>query len=443
MAQSNFVDNVLHEGMNPIQDEVILNSDLLADMAASPEFAYHYISTSEISIGAGYSIKLEDGEKNLYKDGIKCELSTSPESVITDITNYRGSTITSSIGTIVSENYILHMCPNKSFQFYKRLSFSDSDDDDGEGTTNSTQLGKRYGYRCINRKVGADKTCGDNPKSGNPVNSAHNCPGKAERLGKALAETRGLRFTHIFASTLQRAWITADSVQKHQSRLYQEDGNHQSVPQVAQSGLLLEQDFGSFELVKWSGTTNRHFSLPDPDTPGFKPRETAEAMKWRADSFIKDFLLPLVIAEGEETTEATMDKVVVAVVSHGLFLQQLWKNLFMCFEPGSVSLGPDTVIPSISGHQPSVVEVARWTNTAYLDRTNNRESVTSLPIVAEATTAENKTAAPANVLLHRHLRVLAINRSDHLSDLKRDGVGSSPYDFKQQSIKAFFATRED
>ncbi|RMZ76273.1 hypothetical protein DV737_g4916, partial [Chaetothyriales sp. CBS 132003] len=222
----------------------------------------------------------------------------------------------------------------------------------------------------------------------------------AERLGKALAERRGLRFSHIFASTLQRAWITADSVQKHQLRLCQDDGNDHVVPQVAQSGLLLEQDFGSFELVRWTETVKRNFSLPDPDPPGFKPRETAEAMKRRADKFIEDFLIPLVVTEGEDTTEAATDKVVVAVVSHGLFLQQLWKNF-----------------------------------------------VVALTTAAEATAVESKdskaAATPANPFLHCDLRVLAINRSDHLSGLKRDGVGSSPYDFKQQSIKAFFAKRRD
>ncbi|RMZ86406.1 hypothetical protein DV736_g6371, partial [Chaetothyriales sp. CBS 134916] len=174
MAQSNFVDNILTGDAAPLQGEVIFNSDLVIDMAASPQFDYMYVSPSEISIGAGYSIKLEGEKKNLYKDGIMCEPSTTPESVIYDITQYRGDTRTSQIGTLVSENYGLFMSPDKSFQFYKRLSLPDNDEDNGEGTAtgNSSQPAKRYGYRCQNRRYGAPKSCGNNVKSGNPINNA-------------------------------------------------------------------------------------------------------------------------------------------------------------------------------------------------------------------------------------------------------------------------------
>ncbi|RMD44656.1 hypothetical protein DV735_g464, partial [Chaetothyriales sp. CBS 134920] len=262
---------------------------------------------------------------------------------------------------------------------------------------------------------------------------------QAERLGQALAETRGLRFTHIFASTLQRAWLTADSVQKHQSRVSRDDSDsmHKAddldsvhkAPQVVQSGLLIEHDFGSYELVtKWSKLS----ALPESDTPGFKPRETAEAMGQRADQFVEDFLLPLVVSETDEK------EAVVAVVSHGLFMKHLWKSLCLRFRPGSVSFAPaaaaDAAVPP-----PSVVDIARWSNTAYLESTIRRPR----PSAGGAQVVEAELDypdGPANARpLHRHhLTVLAINRSDHLDDLERDGVGSSPYDSKQQSIKAFF-----
>ncbi|RMZ79923.1 hypothetical protein DV738_g3048, partial [Chaetothyriales sp. CBS 135597] len=238
----------------------------------------------------------------------------------------------------------------------------------------------------------------------------------AERLGKALAETRGLRFTHIFASTLQRARLTADSVQKHQARSLANDdsGSLHKVPQVVQSGLIIEHDFGSFELTtKWSALADG-----DPDTPGFRPRETADAMKRRADRFIEDCLLPLVVSEGKSQAE----EAVVAVLSHGMFLKQLWKSIWLRFRPGSVSFAPtDGSIPPPSSS--SLGEIGRWSNTAYLECTIRRPRPSPGALVAKG---------------ERDF-VLAINRSDHLHDLKRDGVGNSPYDVKQQSIKAFFS----
>ena len=89
MVHCNFVDNVLRHGHERLlQDEIILNSDLMADMAASLQFSKHYISTSEIDIGAGYTIKYEGEQKNLHEGSIKCEPSTSPETVISTMTSF-------------------------------------------------------------------------------------------------------------------------------------------------------------------------------------------------------------------------------------------------------------------------------------------------------------------------------------------------------------------
>jgi len=123
MGESNFIDNVLHDNSTRIIEQpIILNSHIIADMAASSPAQYkHIISTYEISIDAGYTIKLDKGQKMLYRDGIKCDTSTTPESVISDIRRAWGTTITWSIGITVSENYGLHMSPEKSLQFYQRI----------------------------------------------------------------------------------------------------------------------------------------------------------------------------------------------------------------------------------------------------------------------------------------------------------------------------------
>jgi hypothetical protein len=114
MGQSNFVDNVPRADARLIQQDVILNSDIVADMAASPSFASKYVGAAEFKIGAGYTVRLESEQKILYKDGVKCEQHTRPEDVIFAIGQARGGFTTTRIGETISENYGLHMSPDRS-----------------------------------------------------------------------------------------------------------------------------------------------------------------------------------------------------------------------------------------------------------------------------------------------------------------------------------------
>jgi hypothetical protein len=72
MVQSNFVEDVYHDGERLLQQNVILNSDIVADMAASPDFVSKYNGIQEINIGAGYTIRLENEEKDIYNDPVNC-----------------------------------------------------------------------------------------------------------------------------------------------------------------------------------------------------------------------------------------------------------------------------------------------------------------------------------------------------------------------------------
>jgi hypothetical protein len=128
MAQCNFVDNVLHPDPTPLQDEVVVNFELIAGMAASPDYAAKYPGSSEISIGADYTVKLEDYKTLLYKAGVECDQATLADQVIANINQDRG-TSTSRIGTTVLENHGLHMSPDRAFQFYTRIVFPDSNED--------------------------------------------------------------------------------------------------------------------------------------------------------------------------------------------------------------------------------------------------------------------------------------------------------------------------
>jgi hypothetical protein len=85
MVQSNFVENVYHDGGRLLQQDAILESDIVADTAASPDSISKYICIEEINIGAGYTIRLENEEKDIYKDPVKLELYIRPEGVISDI----------------------------------------------------------------------------------------------------------------------------------------------------------------------------------------------------------------------------------------------------------------------------------------------------------------------------------------------------------------------
>ena len=240
---------------------------------------------------------------------------------------------------------------------------------------------------------------------------------QAQRLGKFLALSRQLQLTQIYASDLQRARITAQEV--HQAQ-------HEHLKPSRLNGeviilpLLREQDFGSFELVPWSSKraddafTTKVPSATDPD---FKPKETAEQMKERADQFLDDFIVPMLALEGEEN---------VAIVSHGLFLSALWRALLGRFDASQVSLGPE-VAPTAPGRP--LEYIGAWSNTAYLELTIQPSS-----FPRENTSTDSQTAR-----LDGMLKVLAINRRDHLDNLKRTrGIGSGAFDSRQKQIDTFF-----
>lgn len=237
---------------------------------------------------------------------------------------------------------------------------------------------------------------------------------QAQRLGKFLAADRQLQFHHIFASDLQRAWMTADEVRKGQATHL---GRPTIVPEVVKLDLLREQDFGSFELVPWqSKRSDDAFTtkVPSATDPDFKPRETAEQMRDRADRFLDDYIMPLTAVESDAR---------VAIVSHGLFLSSLWRAFMARFLTQNISLGPD-IAPQGPGRP--LEYIGSWSNTCYLEVTIDGRSGSDGVDADGAFTSKT-------------MKVLAINRRDHLDNLKRTrGVGSAAYDARQQSLDGFF-----
>ncbi len=252
---------------------------------------------------------------------------------------------------------------------------------------------------------------------------------QAERLGGRFA-AQGIAFTKIFSSDLQRAFKTAEAIRRAQVAKSIE------VPtsiQTTQSPLLREQDFGSYEgkpvssrihRTKGVGSDVGHARTQEPST--FQDVESKEAMAARTDEFLDKHLLPLI------TGEDPAEEIVVAVVSHGILLNVLWRSLLRRFASRSVSIAPGI---GPAGQVVSLEYLGGWSNTGYLkleiSKKDDHEVSSSVDVGKESFAADN---------LHAwQLQIKAINERGHLLDLKRTrGVGSSRLDDEQQKIDSFF-----
>ena len=245
---------------------------------------------------------------------------------------------------------------------------------------------------------------------------------QAQRLGIHLATTRKLRLTHIFASDLQRAWLTAGQLREGQHRQFKDDATQ--LPEVVKLDLLREQDFGSLEMTAWASREafNSHDARSDPE---FRHKETTESMVTRADQFVADFLAPLWALGDEDQC--------VAVVSHGLFLFTLWKVLVNQFDVRRIQLSPE-VEPVMGGR--SADYMIPWSNTAFLEVEIN--AATEEPEMPSTIPDEVAPSLPLT------LRIVTVNGQHHLQNLKRTrgGVGSAAYDTRQKQIDGFFKRPE-
>ena len=257
---------------------------------------------------------------------------------------------------------------------------------------------------------------------------------QTQRLGSHLVNHRNLHFSHIYASDLQRAFMTAEEIRKAQASILTECTAN---PDVVKLQLLREQDFGSLELVPWASRraqvafTPESSSMEDLD---FRPQETAEAMAHRAECFLSDHILPLLAATPAEISAGVQD--CVAVVSHGLFLSVLWRSLLSKFDVDRVRINSKT---EITTNGRPLAYLPNWSNTGFLElRIGSPSDIVPNPISAlESSSPEADGSRP---LASQLLTILAINSKDHLLNLKRTrgGVGSAPFDARQKSLEGFF-----
>lgn len=264
---------------------------------------------------------------------------------------------------------------------------------------------------------------------------------QAERLARYQGAS-GIRYTHVFASDLQRAVKTAEALLAAQSE-------HDDTPSltVQQLPVLREQDFGFYEgkpfyarqpLSNKSGKDAHR--LHHQNDPSFKDVETRESMAKRTNSFVVDHLLPLILKNGFG------QEAVVAIVSHGIILSQLWKSILRMFSKHTVALAQG--VTDSNGGVTSLEHLGGWSNTGYLelDITNTtpdpggKAEIGAVQLEA-GTSPTEKRAEPVPISLPPSIKMLIkeVNGKEHLKGLKRArGVGSSQYDEGQQKIESFF-----
>ena len=265
---------------------------------------------------------------------------------------------------------------------------------------------------------------------------------QAERLGKYLVDSHH-HLTHIFTSDLQRAFKTASALRQAQIAHRPEAG--ESI-HVRSTTILREQDFGSFEGKPYSSipresrgssaTEKDHGKPLAKDASDFKGIESKESVTRRMNSFLDDYLIPLI--KGYKPG----DKLTVAIVSHGLVLAQLWRCFLKLLPPNTVQLAADVLIKGRAGA--SLEHLGAWSNTGYLELLADHSEVRNqkeeqIPLASVPST----TGQGAGMFLPlTKLRILTVDGKEHLAGLKRTrGVGSSQHDENQKTIESFFKKR--
>ncbi|KAI0194765.1 histidine phosphatase superfamily [Xylaria flabelliformis] len=218
---------------------------------------------------------------------------------------------------------------------------------------------------------------------------------QAKRLGAHIASRRAVigPIRHIFASSLQRAYQTAEAVA---DACETPDGDATSATSIViRVEELREKDFGSSEGKKF-GTRE--------DVDG---SESPVSMRLRIDRFLDHHLNPII-------DKLAAENATVVIVAHGIILNVLLKALLSRYPLESASL--------LMGQRPGSEHHAPWSNTGFLQA------------ILEPTSS--------NALPQLHTRIELTNNVDHLQGLKktRGGIGSAKFDSKQRTMDSFFAS---
>jgi len=189
-------------------------------------------------------------------------------------------------------------------------------------------------------------------------------------------------------------------------------------------------------------------------------------MAKRADCFLDEHLLPLF------DIDAAHNEHVVAIVSHGILLANLWRRLLLRLSRRSLRIAPEVT----AARGDLVLEhLGGWSNTGYLhleirkddqqadpDATSEESEVpesaytpqqsvspshdTSTPPDAVGSNASEgvsslaSTTANSKKLAGYSTTILAVDSKQHIVGLKRQrgGIGRSAHDESQKKLDGFF-----
>ncbi|KAI0354895.1 phosphoglycerate mutase-like protein [Trametes cingulata] len=232
---------------------------------------------------------------------------------------------------------------------------------------------------------------------------------QAKALGQSLSKTR---IDAIYASPLKRAHWMGQAVQEAQP---------DPKPPLELSPLLREQHFGVAEGNPWAWDQTRGLSLEEHFTKGIYPvlherhqkfpdGESLDDLFDRANKAIEELVLPHVWRAARQGRKG----VHIAIASHGLCISELVPALLMKDESG--------VHP---GDKYRGLHNTAWTRVT-IDVVGAKE--------------REPLDFPESDPPKLRVRVTDVNRHEHLAQVKRQkgGIGSTPYDPKQQDIRAFF-----
>lgn len=210
---------------------------------------------------------------------------------------------------------------------------------------------------------------------------------------------------------------------------------------------LREQHFGSLEGAKWrtvSGQQSYRGTETGPTTVTPVSPETEASMTARANSFVSEYLLPVLLDDPS-------DDETVAVVAHGIILRVLWKCIASLFNPQDIRLKPDVEFRS---SRPGAPLAPVWSNTGFMELYIQRHLPRELLTLSTSPTPSREMLngrtfvqpqAPERLavdapLSNWTLDVLGVDSRSHLADVHRTrgGIGSAMHDERQQKIDSFF-----
>ncbi|KAF2143260.1 uncharacterized protein K452DRAFT_325858 [Aplosporella prunicola CBS 121167] len=289
---------------------------------------------------------------------------------------------------------------------------------------------------------------------------------------------KGLSFTHLFASPLQRALKTAQLIRDGQAAPEDPHPAPKQPLAITSLSVLKEQDFGSQEGKPWRDRPNgsdkvgkQPYQETQKDDPESVDVESKESMAQRMDEFLDEHIAPLWQSASEP------DEHIVAIVSHGIILSVLWRRILRRLPPYSISFDREITVERRSS---SLENICGFSNTGYLELVmtageslarvptesndekqptntndageseNSTSDLPQAPVRSPAadtehvSTASSTTVPGAPKVLHGWVtKIKTINGQEHMKTLKRTrgGVGSSKHDEKQKTLDSFFKRR--